>query len=104
MPRKDLAARAAYVAAYGATHREQNRAAQRKWRAAHRDQKLAELRAWQASHREEIMLYQRANPKVGLAGECVHLSELPPELQPIALAIREARQLIRQRRQDGNRG
>ena len=68
---------------------------------AHREKERARCAAYLAAHREKLRAaanaYRAAHPRVGLMGERTRIDTLPIELQPVALAIREARRLICER-------
>ena len=126
--REEINARAR---AYRETHREQIKAYRRAYRTSHPETSAArsaryrrngkhrhrdtrnQSRAWREAHPIEVRAYRQIHgpayhaayrenhPEVSLAGERVRIDALPKELQPVALAIREARQEIRKRTHHG---
>ena len=98
MPHKDREERRAYNAAYNAAYRAAHREERRAYAAAHREELRAYYAAYDAAHRKERRAYDAAiNPAVGLAGDRMRVRSLPAPLQPVALAIREARLLAGER-------
>ena len=113
--------RVAYNRAWAAAHREEKAARQRAWSAAHPDYERAYRaahprtggwpaaynpaynRAYRKEHRDHIRAYNRAwaaaHPEVGIQGERVPVHVLPPELQRLALLIREARLTLRAKKE-----
>jgi hypothetical protein len=128
MPHNDPEARRAYQREYRArnldrvrewgranrrAYLERNPELRRKHYALSRDQEREKRRAYLAKHPEYNREYyarnrdrelargrdrRNDNPQVWLAGQRVRISELPEELRPVAIAVREARRTIKETR------
>jgi hypothetical protein len=70
---------------------------------ANREKTLAAIKRWQREHPEKVREYRRRmaknNPVIALGGERFRLNELPEELRPVALLIRETRLELKARNQ-----
>jgi hypothetical protein len=79
-------------------------AAARAARAANPDRFHERDRRWYAKNKDAMRAQAKINnaDRVMIAGDRVRIGQLPPELQPIAQLIKEARKTLREKATHGN--